>query len=110
MSYTALLQDYSSENEKNQHPVYARKEGFSSRAEAWDWVMKKASQIWPGSRVLEDLKNYRETAIARDGAIRAIDFAVQEPGDPAKGLRLAVTINDEPLYADASNFPEPQYP
>ncbi|MDV2431597.1 hypothetical protein RAE08_10765 [Corynebacterium tuberculostearicum] len=110
MSYTALLEDYSSTNEQDQYPVFARKEGFSSRSEGWDWVIDKASQIWPGSRVLDDLKNFREIAITIDGPMCARDFAVQEPGDPAVGLRLAVTVADGPHYADASNFPDPQYP
>lgn len=105
-TYTALLEDYVKTGDNGKSLVYARKTGFDSREAAWEWVIQAVANLWDGSRVAGSVNSYSKKDLKEsDPAIRAMDFAVQEKGDPARGLCLAVTINEEASYANDANFP-----
>ena len=109
MAYTAVLQDYSKENANGKYPTFAYKTGLSSRAAAWEWAINTAQSIWPNSAVSNDLKNWSQRDLKETNpATRAMDFRMDEK-DAAPDLHLAVTINDEALYADINNFAPVQY-
>lgn len=106
-TYTALLEDYVKTGDNGESLVYARKTGFDSREAAWEWVIQAVANLWDGSRVADRVNSYSKKDLkASNPATRAMDFAVQEKkDDPARGLCLAVTINNEALYANDANFP-----
>lgn len=112
MTYTAVLQDYSKETSGGSKypPPFAHKTGFPSREAAWEWVINTARSIWPNSKVIDDLqKRSKRDPDERPHSARAIDFRTDKT-DAAPDLHLAVTINDEPWYAEPNNFAPVQYP
>lgn len=105
-TYTALLEDYVKTGDNGEHLVYARKTGFDSREAAWEWVIQAVANLWDGSQVAGSVNSYSEKDLKESKpATRPIDFAVQEKDDPARGLCLAITINEEASYANDANFP-----
>lgn len=110
-TFTAILEDRYIE--QTAHPdrehTIAWKAGFPTRGAAWRWVIDQTAQRWPGSAVVAEMEEWsRRDLASATPASTAIDFTAIQPGDPAHGAGLAVTISDAEELSDASYYDVPE--
>lgn len=86
MTYSATIEDYGSS------ALIARQDEFEDRASAWRWVIEEAERRWLGSTLIGKIRRWTERD-PEEPYESAVVFDVREPGDPARGLQVAVTVS-----------------
>lgn len=86
MTYSATIEHYGHD------AVIAGKGDLPDRASAWKWVIEEAGRRWAGSDLIDKLQRWSKRDPAEPYE-SAVVFDVREPGDPAHGLQVAVTVS-----------------